>query len=75
MQAYVSRDSVCMADDCDAPNEYRLNVKGAPSVEGLIELVWLARPLPQIAGGGKPPGAFHQTFRLPLSRSNGKSRG
>jgi hypothetical protein len=51
MNIYVSRDSVCAADDCHAPNELRFYFRECGSVELLTARVCRECRLPQIAGG------------------------
>jgi len=46
----VTRDSVCAADDVDAPHKKRILIVKAGSERELIESVLKKYPLPQIAG-------------------------
>lgn len=51
MRAYVTRESVCAADDVDAPHLMRLHVPDDWTWESLIHQVWQGSRLPSISGG------------------------
>ena len=47
----LSRDSVCMGDDCNAPNAYEMYIKENVSLKALIAQVKKDIYLAQISGG------------------------
>jgi hypothetical protein len=47
----VWRDSVCAGDDCDAPHELRVSVRGDISVRQISEEISRRGYLPRIEGG------------------------
>jgi hypothetical protein len=47
----IRRDSVCLADDVDAPHEVKLAIEGDASLWSVAERVLQMRYLPGIAGG------------------------
>jgi hypothetical protein len=51
MKAYITRDSVCAADDVDAPNARELTVPDGLPVDELVRQVIRLAGLPPVAGG------------------------
>ena len=51
MKAYITRDSVCAADDVDAPNARELTIPDGLAVDELVRQVIRLADLPHIAGG------------------------
>jgi len=51
MRAYVTRESVCAADDVHAPHSRRLYLPDEWTWESLVRHVWRESELPTIAGG------------------------
>lgn len=51
MKAYITRDSVCAADDIDVLHVLHLQVPEAWTWESLVRHVWQNSELPGIAGG------------------------
>ena len=75
---HVTRDSVCMGDDVDAPHEQTLEIAGNQSPEAILREVIRRYPLASIAGGkatwvckvaGKPVAVIAQQWKEPEFRT------
>lgn len=51
MQVYVTRHSVCAADDIDAPHARRFQAPDDCTPQQIVSLVWRSVDLPKIEGG------------------------
>ena len=74
MRAYVTRESVCAADDVNAPHAAQIQVPDDWTWDTLIHHVWEGSRLPSIAGGKAswalssniPLAVFAQEWREPV---------
>ena len=64
MKVKLTRDSVAMGDDCDAPHEKIIAVPDSASIREIIQVVLHSRYLAQIAGG---KATWSVTSRIPVA--------